>query len=85
MLALTSWGLWSEHRLLPHVGRRVFHETVYLLANAKPSITMRFSAFFSSAALVKLKEPVMTTCPSITITLLWAMAWEESMKVVMPA
>jgi hypothetical protein len=32
-------------------------------------MTRRFSAFFSSAALVKLKEPVSTVVLSITITL----------------
>lgn len=33
-----------------------------------------FSAFFSSAALVKLNDPVRRVVLSITITLLWAMA-----------
>jgi hypothetical protein len=34
----------------------------------------RFSAFFSSAAIVKLKDPVITVSPSMIITLLCAMA-----------
>lgn len=45
----------------------------------------RFSELLSSAALLKLEEPVMTTELSMIITLLCAMAWEASMKVGMPA
>ena len=41
----------------------------------------RFSAFFSSAAFVKLKEPVSIVMLSITITLLWAMACWSSISV----
>jgi len=39
----------------------------------------RFSAFFSSAAFVKLNEPVMTTARSMRMILLWAMACFSSM------
>jgi hypothetical protein len=38
----------------------------------------RFSAFFSSAALEKLKEPEIRVLRSIMMILLWAMAWAES-------
>jgi hypothetical protein len=41
----------------------------------------RFSAFFSSAALVKLNDPVMTVDWSMIMILLWAIAWRASMKV----
>jgi len=41
----------------------------------------RFSTFAVSAALVKLKLPVITVFPSMTIILLWAMACLESMNV----
>jgi hypothetical protein len=41
----------------------------------------RFSAFFSSAALVKLNDPVITVSRSMIMILLWAMAWRASMKV----
>jgi hypothetical protein len=44
----------------------------------------RFSAFFSSAALVKLNDPVMTVSRSMIMILLWAMAWRASMKVGIP-
>jgi hypothetical protein len=40
-----------------------------------------FSAFFSSAALVKWKDPVITACPSIIMALLWAMPCAASIKV----
>ena len=45
----------------------------------------RFSALLDSAALVKLKLPVMTSEESITMTLLCAMAWTASIQVGMPA
>ena len=45
----------------------------------------KFSAFLSSAALVKLKDPVMTIAPSMIIILLWAMSWAESIFVGIPA
>jgi hypothetical protein len=48
-------------------------------------ITSIFSAFFSSAALVKLKEPVISVIESITITFEWAIACWSSMSGWMPA
>jgi hypothetical protein len=48
-------------------------------------MTSRFSAFFCSAAVVKLNEPVMIVALSITMTLLWAMACSASMSGWMPA
>lgn len=53
----------------------------YLPAKSVSRMTNKFSAFDSSAAFVKLNEPVMTTWPSITMTLLWAIAWAASMNV----
>jgi hypothetical protein len=44
-----------------------------------------FSAFCSSAALVKLKDPVRRVAESMTITLLWAIACLSSISVLMPA
>ena len=55
---------------------------VYRAASAGSWITRRFSAFPSSAAFVKLKEPVKMVAPSMIMILLWAMAWRSSMKVV---
>ena len=46
----------------------------YFLAICTFRTIKMFSAFFCSAALVKLNDPVITTCPSIIIILLWAMA-----------
>jgi len=48
-------------------------------------MTSRFSALLSSAAFVKLNDPVNTVVPSITMTLLCAMACFASMKVGIPA
>ena len=45
----------------------------------------RFSAFRSSAALLKLNEPVTTTAKSMIITLLWAMACLASIQTGIPA
>ena len=49
-----------------------------------PVMMSRISALRSSAALLKLKLPVMTVLPSSRMTLLWAMACLESMKTGMP-
>jgi hypothetical protein len=43
------------------------------------------SAFWVSATLVKLKDPVRTTAPSMIMILLWAMACLSSIRVGMPA
>ena len=47
--------------------------------------TSRFSAFLSSASLVKLKDPVITVVLSMIIILLWAIACWSSIWVSMPA
>ena len=47
-------------------------------------ITSRFSALPVSADFVKLKLPVVTVWPSITMTLLWAILWAESINVGTP-
>jgi hypothetical protein len=43
-----------------------------------------FSAFFSCAAFVKLNDPVITTSPSMIITLLCEIAWLASIIVGTP-
>ena len=48
-------------------------------------MTSRFSALRFWAAAVKLKLPVMTTAPSMIMTLLWAMATLLSTQTGMPA
>src|ERR1035441_2490532 len=58
--------------------------SIYCLARAGSLITSKFSALCSSAALVKLKEPVRTMQSSMIMTLLWAMACWASMSVGMP-
>ena len=49
------------------------------------SITTTFSALRVSAALVKLKEPVITTRSSRMMTLLWAIAGASSIQTSTPA
>jgi len=56
----------------------------YRRASALSRMISKFSAFFSSAALVKLKLPGITVSPSMIMTLLWAMAWRESIWVGIP-
>lgn len=57
---------------------------IYCLARTGSLITSRFSALCSSAARVKLKEPVRTTHSSMIMILLCAMACWASINVGMP-
>src|SRR5262245_50309484 len=58
----------------------------YALTSSGAAVMIsRFSAFFPSAALVKLKEPVRIVALSITMILLWAMVCWSSIRVWMPA
>ena len=58
---------------------------MYLAARSSLRITSRFSALPSSAAFVKLKLPVMTVWPSMTMILLWAIGCLRRSCVGMPA
>src|SRR5262249_61807490 len=44
-----------------------------------------FVVFLHAAAVVKLKDPVITVSLSMPMSLLWAIAWAPSIRVAMPA
>ena len=68
-------GVWFR------IEEMVFSFLGIFFANSEESITNRFSAFPSSADLVKLNQPEITVRPSMIMILLCAILCFESMKV----